>query len=257
MPLGSLRQQLLFPTDCPKVWPAAAHSSSSHSPLPKQHKDQDQEQQDQQGLEASPLLAGRGIAGPPGGSSTAIKPSSVVQRSTGRHSFEPELPPSATSTPAAGTPGFHSSLAAAADGDSFAIHIRSSMDAASMDQQLQQLLVAVRLGHLLHRFPAGLDTELDWASVLSLGEQQRVALVRLLIHKPSLAFLDEATAALDPKSEAVVYGLIAQACSCFVSVGHRLQLLEWHSHVLVSGAGHWAKYTAAEFRQRLAAGLEG
>jgi ABC-type uncharacterized transport system fused permease/ATPase subunit len=179
--------------------------------------------------------------------------------SSSRHSFEPELPPSATLTPAAGTPGFSSSLAAAADGDgSFAIHIRNSMDVASMDQQLQQLLVAVRLGHLLHRFPAGLDTELDWASVLSLGEQQRVALVRLLVHKPMLAFLDEATAALDPKSEAVVYGLIAQACSCFVSVGHRLQLLEWHSHVLVStGAGHWAKYTAAEYRQRLATGLEG
>ncbi|WIA31784.1 hypothetical protein OEZ86_002655 [Tetradesmus obliquus] len=110
-------------------------------------------------------------------------------------------------------------------------------------------------------FDSGLDTELDWSAVLSLGEQQRVALVRLLYHKPQLAFLDEATSALDPKSEAVVYGLVRQACSSYVSVGHRLQLLEWHSHVLVCcgqpGAGHWEKYTAAEYKQRLAAGLEG
>jgi ABC-type uncharacterized transport system fused permease/ATPase subunit len=167
-----------------------------------------------------------------------------------RHSFEPES--SASASPS-------SSAAAAAGDDSFVVRVdRTSSYASSIDQQLQQLLVSVRLGHLLTRFPGGLDTDVDWASVLSLGEQQRVALVRLLFHRPLLAFLDEATAALDPKSESVVYGLIARACSCYVSVGHRLQLLEWHSHVLVSvGAGHWAKYTTAEYRQRLAAGLEG
>ena len=37
----------------------------------------------------------------------------------------------------------------------------------------------------------GLDAELEWAHVLSLGEQQRVAFLRLLLHAPALAFLDE------------------------------------------------------------------
>lgn len=248
MPLGSLRQQLLFPTDCPKAWPTEGHSGSSTAAA-MHHTGHDQERQQQQGQQASessPLLS----------SSTVVKPSSAVQRSAGhnrtgssRLSFEPELPSPATS----------SAAAAAADGDgSLALHIRSSMDASSVDQRLQQLLESMRLGHLLQRFPAGLDTDLDWASVLSLGEQQRVALVRLLFHRPLLAFLDEATAALDPKSEAVVYGLISHTCRCYVSVGHRLQLLEWHSHVLVwTGPGHWVKYTTGEFQQRLAAGLEG
>eukprot|EP00775_Hariotina_reticulata_P013062 gene13062-13189_t len=101
-------------------------------------------------------------------------------------------------------------------------------------------------------------------AVLSLGEQQRVALLRLLYHRPHLAFLDEATAALDPASEAVVYGLLRQACSSYVSVGHRLQLLDWHSHVLVAdvvgsstNAGRWKMYQVQEYKQRLAAGLEG
>jgi ABC-type uncharacterized transport system fused permease/ATPase subunit len=191
MPLGNLRQQLLFPA----AW--CQHSSSSSTPSAVVAADQ---------LDASgPISAGS--------SSTCIN-----------------------------------------------MRGRSLDSDSSTDAQLQQLLQSVRLGHLLTRFQTGLDTELDWAAVLSLGEQQRVALVRLLYHKPQLAFLDEATSALDPKSEAVVYGLVRQACSSYVSVGHRMQLLEWHSHVLVCtgqpGAGQWEKYTAAEYKQRLAAGLE-
>ena len=37
----------------------------------------------------------------------------------------------------------------------------------------------------------GLKAELEWAHVLSLGEQQRIAILRLLLHCPALAFLDE------------------------------------------------------------------
>jgi len=46
----------------------------------------------------------------------------------------------------------------------------------------------------LARRAGGLDAELEWAHVLSLGEQQRIAFLRLLLHRPSLAFLDEARA---------------------------------------------------------------
>jgi len=279
MPLGSLRQQLLFPTDCPKTRQQAApgHTHSTDTPTHTKQK-QDEQQQQQPPSEATPLLAGSegahsstatAAAAADGssfaGSSSAVKPSGAVQRGSAhtprrgetgssRQATQAVDPLASTSAAAAATP------TAAISSSSFVVDIQahSSNDISSTDQELQQLLCEVRLGHLLQRFPSGLDTEVDWASVLSLGEQQRVALVRLLYHKPLLAFLDEATAALDPKSEAVVYGLIARACRCFVSVGHRLQLLEWHSHVLVSvGGGLWAKYTAAEYKQRLAAGQEG
>jgi len=38
----------------------------------------------------------------------------------------------------------------------------------------------------------GLDAELDWAHTLSLGEQQRIAFLRLLVHRPAVAVLDGA-----------------------------------------------------------------
>ena len=72
----------------------------------------------------------------------------------------------------------------------------------------------------------GLDTVLDWGNVLSLGEQQRLAFGRILVHQPQLVILDEATSAMDVPAEAKLYGLLRE--STCVSVGHRPTLLRYH-----------------------------
>jgi hypothetical protein len=51
----------------------------------------------------------------------------------------------------------------------------------------------------------GFDAEMDWGHLLSLGEQQRLAFVRLLLTKPGYAVLDGATSALDAANEALLY----------------------------------------------------
>lgn len=65
---------------------------------------------------------------------------------------------------------------------------------------LLQVLENVRLGDIVSRFN-GLDSVNEWSSVLSLGEQQRLAFARLLLSKPNLVLLDESTSALDEANE--------------------------------------------------------
>jgi putative ATP-binding cassette transporter len=79
-----------------------------------------------------------------------------------------------------------------------------------------------------------------WDRVLSLGEQQRLAFARLLLHRPRFVLLDEATSALDEANQAAVMRLFAEpdlrACA-LLSVGHRPGLEAWHGRVLVLGRG--------------------
>lgn len=93
-----------------------------------------------------------------------------------------------------------------------------------------QVLHDVRLGYILSRFD--LDSIYEWSSVLSLGEQQRLAFARLLLSQPFLVLLDESTSALDEANETHVYRLIEAAGITYVSIGHRKTLYEYHKQVL-------------------------
>jgi len=79
----------------------------------------------------------------------------------------------------------------------------------------------------------GLDAVRDWTSMLSLGEQQRLAFGRLLVNRPSLAILDEASSALDLDSEKAMYLLLDEIPGLtYISVGHRPSLLNYHDSKL-------------------------
>lgn len=97
-------------------------------------------------------------------------------------------------------------------------------------QDLVKILEDVRLGYLLSRF--GLDLTCEWSSILSLGEQQRLAFARLLLAKPYLILMDESTSALDEDNEAHLYRLVEDAGVTYVSIGHRRSLYNHHSKVL-------------------------
>lgn len=98
-------------------------------------------------------------------------------------------------------------------------------------EDLMQVLEVVRLGDILSRFN-GLDSIYEWSSVLSLGEQQRLAFARLLLSKPRLILLDESTSALDEANEAHLYSQIEAAGITYVSIGHRSTLYKYHNKVL-------------------------
>lgn len=116
------------------------------------------------------------------------------------------------------------------------------------ERQLRQILELVNLGDLPERM-GGFDAELDWADVLSLGEQQRLAFARLLLTQPRYAILDEATSALDIKNEQCLYERLQATETTFISVGHRLSLLQYHQYVLeLVGEAKWRVIPAEEYR---------
>lgn len=68
---------------------------------------------------------------------------------------------------------------------------------------LIKALEDVNLGYILSRLNS-LDRTYEWSSVLSLGEQQRLAFARLLLSKPQIVLLDESTSALDEANEVLL-----------------------------------------------------
>jgi len=94
--------------------------------------------------------------------------------------------------------------------------------------------VAVLNDCLLHEHVAALHRVERWQHKLSGGEQQRLALARVLLQQPDFVFLDEATSALDPATEQRLYGLLMARLphSAVVSVAHRTALQQWHDQVI-------------------------
>ena len=104
--------------------------------------------------------------------------------------------------------------------------------------EMIEVLKQVSLGHLLDR----LDQEQDWTRILSLGEQQRLAFARLLLHKPNVTFLDEATASMDEGLEDNMYRLLKERLpnTTVISVGHRSTLQAFHQQqLMILGNGKW------------------
>lgn len=90
----------------------------------------------------------------------------------------------------------------------------------------------------LEKYQYALEWEHDWQAVLSPGELQKVAFVRILLSKPELIFLDETTSALDEPTEAKLYQAVKSALpqSILISVGHRCTLQAFHNQQLILGS---------------------
>jgi putative ATP-binding cassette transporter len=113
--------------------------------------------------------------------------------------------------------------------------------------ELEEALRRVNLPNLVERC-GGFDAELDFAKTLSVGEQQRLAVARVLLHKPRYVILDEATSALDVRNEASIYAELASLDATLISVAHHPGLSKHHGLVLeLLGEGAWKLETAKEY----------
>jgi ABC-type uncharacterized transport system fused permease/ATPase subunit len=98
-----------------------------------------------------------------------------------------------------------------------------------IDDRICELLETFGLLHLaeLHQ----LDAAKNWEDLLSLGEQQRIAIIRLVLHRPALAILDECTSAISESQQETFYRLLRSLKIAYISVGHRPELFAFHDTV--------------------------
>jgi putative ATP-binding cassette transporter len=115
-------------------------------------------------------------------------------------------------------------------GDLRAVLSYPSRECTITDEELITTLDDVALGHLSAR----LTESQDWSKVLSPGEQQRIAIARVLLQKPRVIFLDESTAAIDEGQEFALYRLLRTRLpdGIIVSVTHRGTVEQHHEHHL-------------------------
>jgi ABC-type multidrug transport system fused ATPase/permease subunit len=129
------------------------------------------------------------------------------------------------------------------DGHLFHESIRANLLLArpeADEAELWEVLERARLGELVASLPDGLDTIVGERGYrLSGGERQRLTIARLLLARPRVVVLDEATAHLDSTSEAAVQEALGEALEgrTAIVIAHRLSTVRAADQILVLEAG--------------------
>jgi len=137
------------------------------------------------------------------------------------------------------------------------------------EEEILTLAEQIGEGEWLRALPDGLQSEVGVrGSQLSVGQRQLVALMRVLVQRPAIFILDEATASVDPFTESQIQealGLILSQTTSIL-IAHRLwtvqaadrilvldhgEILEEGDHrTLMSSGGHYAELYNTYFRHQ-------
>lgn len=137
------------------------------------------------------------------------------------------------------------------------------------EAEIQAIADQIGNGEWLATLPNGLETEVgERGSQLSMGQRQLVALMRVLVQHPAIFILDEATASIDPFTEAQIQEatelILAQSTS--ILIAHRLSTIravdriivlregkiieEGNHEALMERGGHYAELYDTYFRHQ-------
>ncbi len=118
-------------------------------------------------------------------------------------------------------------------------NIRYGNQAATLSE-INEIAGSIGHGEWLESLPEGLNSDVgERGGRLSLGQRQLVSLLRVLVQKPSIFILDEATASIDPFTEAQIQDAIELilARSTSILIAHRLSTVRSADRIIVLSEG--------------------
>jgi putative ATP-binding cassette transporter len=95
-------------------------------------------------------------------------------------------------------------------------------------EDVVSLMKEIKLSHLIDR----LYNNENWSTSLSLGEQQKIAILRAIIHNPDILIMDESVSAVAEEEQKTIYKLIKDrlAKAIIISIGHTANLRSFHDN---------------------------
>lgn len=109
------------------------------------------------------------------------------------------------------------------------------------DEEILALCRRIGEGEWLETLPNGLESDVgERGSRLSMGQRQLVALVRVMLQKPRIFILDEATANIDPFTETQIQEalrLVMEETTAII-IAHRLSTVRAADRIIVLSGGH-------------------
>ena len=117
-----------------------------------------------------------------------------------------------------------------------------------VDQKLEHSIADGQIRDLLHELDldpvlvraGGLNIEQDWGTLLSLGEQQLLAFVHILLAAPNFVFLDRAGTALNPGQLRKILKMLSKNSITYINIGESDDLRDLYDAVLeIDELGTW------------------
>src|SRR6516165_4361561 len=121
--------------------------------------------------------------------------------------------------------------------------LRTGQEQVITDDQITAVLHDIGLDSIQARV-GGFDSEHDWSAILSLGEQQLLALTRLILARPAFAMLDRVNAALKPAQVRQALRRLDENSITYITLAEEAESVELYDAVLeidVDGAWNWRR----------------